>query len=106
MAQFDNLGLAYDAPQSGALLESAAATRGRGTGPPGPSTRRCPPLGTREAPPGTSILLSGWGFLVGEKVKISFIDSVHGSTVLTGRSPSVQYCSGSSSPFEDAVGGS
>src|SRR4029077_14849983 len=40
-------------------------------------------LGTRKAPPGTSILLSGWGFLVGEKVKISFIDSVHGSTVLT-----------------------
>jgi hypothetical protein len=83
--QRNDLGLAYDAGHSQVVLFGGCCgdtwtwNGSAWTQHPAVSTK----LGTRKAPPGASISLSGWGFLVGEKVKISFIDSVHGTTVLT-----------------------
>src|SRR4029077_9656493 len=33
-------------------------------------------------PPGSSTIVDGWGFLTGDTVKIFFVDSVHGKTLL------------------------
>jgi hypothetical protein len=80
-----DLGLAYDAGHSQVLLFGGCCgdtwtwDGSAWTQHPAASTK----LGTRKAPAGTTISLSGWGFLVGEKVKITFIDSVNGTTVLT-----------------------
>ena len=39
-------------------------------------------LNPRSGPPGTTLSLDVWGYAAGEQVRLTFIDSAHGSTVL------------------------